>query len=576
MPQQQSNRRGGPAHSFDPIDFEILWHRLVTTTDEAAYAVVRTSMSKVVVEGRDFGVHLHDPQGRMLAADVAIASKTGTTSRAVKELLKHFPAAGLKPGDVLVTNNPWWIMGHLNDVAVVAPLFHKGRLVAFAECMAHMADIGGCLSASPREVYEEGLIIPPLKLAEAGRENATLFAMLEANVRVPRQVASDVRALMTGCNVMGEKLAGFLDAAGLDDLAALGTAILDQSEAAMRCALAEIIPNGTYVGETSVDGLDEPLTIKARVTALDGAIDIDFAGSSGQSTQGINCTFVYTHVWATYIMKCLAAPSLPNNDGTFAPIAVAAPEGSFLNAKFPAPVKMKPSSGHYVPIAILNALGNAVPARMLAESGNKFLVYLSGRTAAGRPFSDLMFVMGGMGARVGKDGLSCMSFPANSSNLPVEVLEATIPVRVRRKALRMDSGGAGRYRGGLGQDMEIESVSSAPLTVRAEHGKLATAPKGCQGGGNGLAGGVSVNGNAIPDKLPIVLRQGDVLALSVPGSGGMGPAAAREPEAVRRDLAQGYISRSTAAKDYGIAAVEPETTAQNACASGETRHGREQ
>src|SRR5688572_6534110 len=168
---------------FDPIDLEILWNRLITTTDEAAYAVVRTSMSKVVVEGRDFGVHLHNPRGQMLAADVSIASKTGTTSIAVKELLKVFPAAGLKPGDVLVTNNPWWIMGHLNDIVVVAPLFHQGRLVAFAECIAHMADIGGCLSASPREVYEEGLIIPPLNVAQAGRENETFFQMLQANVR---------------------------------------------------------------------------------------------------------------------------------------------------------------------------------------------------------------------------------------------------------------------------------------------------------------------------------------------------------------------------------------------------------
>jgi N-methylhydantoinase B len=552
MKKPQSCRSERPSEAFDPIDLEILWNRLVTTTDEAAYAVVRTSMSKVVVEGRDFGVHLHDPQGRMLAADVAIASKTGTTSIAVKELLKQFPAECLEPGDVLVTNNPWWIMGHLNDIAVVAPIFHKGRIVAFAECMAHMADIGGCLSASPREVYEEGLIIPPLKLAEGGRENATLFAMLEANVRVPRQVTSDVRALMTGCHVMGEKLSSFLDAEGLDDLETLGGAILDQSATAMRGALAEIIPNGTYFGETSVDGFDQPLFIRAKVTARDGMVDVDFAGSSPQSDQGINCTFVYTHVWATYIMKCLAAPGLPNNDGTFAPISVTAPEGSFLNPRFPAPVKMKPSSGHYVPIAILNALGEAVPTRMLAESGNKFLVYLSGRTAAGRPFSDLMFVMGGMGARATKDGLACMSFPANSSNLPVEVLEATIPVRVRRKALRTDSGGAGRFRGGLGQVMEIESTSPEPLVVRAEHGKLTTAPKGYRGGQDGMAGGVFHNGNSVPDKLPLILREGDVLALHVPGSGGMHSPSQRDPDALSRDVAQGYVSPEAAARDYGV------------------------
>ena len=536
--------------TFDPIDFEILWNRLVTVTDEAAFAVARTSMSKVVVEGRDFGVHLHNPRGQMLAADVSIASKTGTTSIAVKELLKVFPAAGLKPGDVLVTNNPWWIMGHLNDIAVVAPLFHKGRLVAFAECMAHMADIGGCLSASPREVYEEGLIIPPLKAAQAGRENETFFQMLQANVRAPRQVASDVRALMTGCHVMEEKLGTFLSEQGLGSLEDIGGAILDHSEAAMRKAIADTIPNGVYEGETSVDGFDEPLTVRVRLDIADGQANIDFAGSSPQSPQGINCTYVYTHVWAAYTMKCLAAPHLPNNDGTFAPIHVAAPQGSFLNPSFPAPVKMKPSSGHYVPIAILNALADVVPKRMLAESGNKFLVYVAGTTPAGKPFSDLMFVMGGMGARATKDGLNCCSFPANSSNLPIEVLEASMPLRVHRKALRPDSGGPGRFRGGLGQVFEFESVSLAPLTVRAEHGKLKTSPRGFRGGGDGAAGGVFLNGEPIPDKLPVIMQYGDTMRLEIPGSGGMYPPGERARDAIERDLVAGYVSSQAVARDY--------------------------
>src|SRR5688500_772763 len=171
MTTPKKSPRARAKQRFDPIDLEVLWNRLITVVDEAAYAVIRTSMSKVVVEGRDFGALLLDTKGRLVAADVSIASKTGTISIAVKEMLKHFPAKSLKPGDVLATNNPWWIMGHLNDIAVVAPLFHEGRLVGFAECMAHMADIGGCLSGPPREVYEEGLIIPPLKAIEAGKEN---------------------------------------------------------------------------------------------------------------------------------------------------------------------------------------------------------------------------------------------------------------------------------------------------------------------------------------------------------------------------------------------------------------------
>ena len=541
------------ARAFDPIDLEILWNRLVLTVDEAAYAIIRTSMSKVVVEGRDFGALLLDPQGRLLAADVSVASKTGTISIAVKEILKRMPAKGFRPGDMVATNNPWWIMGHLNDIAVVAPLFHRGRLVAFAECMAHMADIGGSLSGAPREVYEEGLIIPPLKILERGRENATFFSMLEANVRVPSQVAGDVRALAAGCAVLERKLSEFLDRHDLPDLINLGATIRARSERTMRRALAATIPNGAYEGETTVDGFDEPLTIRARVEAKDGNVAIDFAGSSPQSALGINSTMVYTNVWATYTMKCLAAPGLPNNEGTFAPIAATAPEGSFLNPRFPAPVKMKPSSGHYIPIAILNALSDSVPDRMLAESGNKFLVYMAGRDDRGAPFSDLMFVMGGMGARAARDGLHCMSFPANSSNIPVEVLEQGLPLRVRRRALRPDSGGAGRYRGGCGQIYELESVAGAPITLRAEHGKLATAPRGLRGGLPGSAGGLYLNGDAVPDKLPVTLRRGDILALHVPGSGGMYAPAKRDRRALARDIADGVVTREAALRDYGEA-----------------------
>jgi len=540
-------------HFFDPIDLEILWSRLILVVDEAAYAIVRTSMSKVVTEGRDFGSLLLDPKGRLLAADVSVASKTGTISIVVKEILKHFPAESFRPGDMVVTNNPWWIMGHLNDIAIVAPLFYRGKLVAFAECIAHMADIGGSLSGSPREVYEEGLIIPPLKILDRGRENSTFFSMLEANVRVPRQVIGDVRALMAGCSVMQRKLTEFLNRQGLSDLEDLGATIRERSTRTMRQALAKTIPDGVYHGETTVDGFDEPLLIRARVEARGGTVAIDFAGSSPQSAQGINSTWVYTNVWATYTMKCVVAPDLPNNEGTFAPIRVTAPEGCFLNPRFPAPVKMKPSSGHYIPIAILNALSDSVSDHMLAESGNKFLVYLSGRDSRDAPFSDLIFVMGGMGARTGRDGLHCMSFPANSSNMPTEILEQSLPVRVHRRALRPDSGGPGRHRGGCGQVYEIESLSDQPMTLRAEHGKLSIAPRGMRGGLAGAAGALYLNGKPVPDKLPIILHRGDVLRLEVPGSGGMYAPNERDHQALARDIADGLVTRLAAQRDYGQA-----------------------
>lgn len=541
---------------FDPIDLEVLWNRLITVVDEAAYAVIRTSMSKVVVEGRDFSAMLFDPRGNQLAADVSIASKTGTVSISVREMLKRFPAESIRPGDMFVTNNPWFINGHLNDIAVVAPIFHHRRLIGFAECMAHMADIGGCLSASPREVYEEGIFIPPLKIVEGGKENATLFEIVGANVRTPRQILSDIRALMVGVQVMDAKVCEYLDQHELDDLESLGRAIRDHSEAAMRRGIAASIPDGVYHGEATCEGAAAPLLIKVTLTVRNGEVHMDFDGSSPQSHIGINCTLPYTRVWCAYTIKCIAMPHLPNNDGTFAPIHVAAPEGSFLNPKFPAPVRMKPSSGHYIPDAIIDAVKNVVPKTILAESGNKFLVDFHGRTDDGRPVAEVIFVMGGMGARATKDGPHCMSFPANSSNIPVEVLEATVPVRVRSKTLRPDSGGPGRYRGGCGQEFVFESVSPSPLTVRAVHGKLATGPNGLRGGMAGAAGGIWVNDRPVPDKTPRELKTGDVMRLSVPGGGGMYAPEERHADALRRDVENGVVT-DEGARQYASARPKP-------------------
>jgi N-methylhydantoinase B len=415
--------------------------------------------------------------------------------------------------------------------------------------MAHMADIGGCLSGPPREVYEEGLIIPPLKAIDGGKENPVFFAMLGANVRVPHQVLGDVRALVVGCRVMEAKLSEFLAEHGMPDFGDLADAILRRSRQAMRQSVREIIPNGTYRGSASVDGFDQPLHIHTQIEVRDGDVKIDFAGSSPQSSQGINSTLVYTSVWGTYTIKCLAGPHVPNNEGTFSPIQVTAPRGSFLNPRFPAPVRMKPSTGHYIPDAIIDALKGVIKDQILAESGNKFLVDFAGRDESNRPFSDVMFIMGGMGARGRKDGLHCMSFPANSSNLPVEILESTIPVRVLHKRIRPDTGGAGRYRGGCGQEFAFESVSALPMTVRAVHGKLATPPNGLRGALSGAAGALLLNGEPIPDKTPRVLRPGDVMSLIVPGSGGMYPAAERERAALVRDMEIGIVTIEYAVRE---------------------------
>ncbi len=520
LKQSVKNKKLTP--HFGAVDLEVLWSQLVTVVDEAAYAILRTSMSKIVVEARDFGALLLDPEGQLLISDAGVASKIGTNSVAVKALLKHFPVKTLRPGDMLITNNPWWIMGHLNDVAIVAPLFHKNRLVGFAECMAHMSDIGGCLSASPREVYEEGLIIPPTKIMEQGVENATFFNLLKANVRVPLQISSDLRGLISGCRVMQAELSRFLTESRLSDLGALGQAIIEHSKKTMQKAIRRSIPTGTYTGHTVIQAGANPLEIKVSIRSRNGRITMDFSGSSAQQEVGVNCTLVYTHVWCAYIIKCLLCPDLPNNAGTFEPIEVSAPEGCFLNPRFPAPVRLKSSSGHFVPDAIIEALQGVLKQRLIAESGNKFAILFSGRHESGHAFSDSMFIMGGMGARSNKAGLHCSSFPANSSNLPIEILESTIPVRVHHKKIRTNSGGAGKHYGGCGQDYQFESLSDNPMIVRASHGKLAVAPLGLLGGEDGAIGAILLNDQPIADKTPVRMKKADVMRLLTPGSGGMG------------------------------------------------------
>jgi N-methylhydantoinase B len=551
----------GKRPRFDPIDLEILWNQIITLIDEAAYAVRRTSTSKVVVEGADFGVMLHDTKGRLVAADVAVAAKVSTVSILAERLLEHFPARTLKPGDVLVSNNPWWLMGHLNDLAFLAPLFHNGRLVGFAETMAHMADIGGSLSARPRELFEEGLIVPPLKAVEAGRDNATFFDMVRANVRVPDQVISDMRALITGCKVMESKLSEFLQTHGLASLDPLADAVISRSEAAMRRGIKEKIPEGEYFGETSIDGFDAPLKICVRARVKHGEVDLDFTGTSPQSEFGINCTDIYRHVWSTFTIKCIAAPELPGNEGTFRPIRSHAPPGTLVSPKFLAPVKMKPVTGHYIPVALLDAFRDVLPRSIVAESGKKALLYLSGRQDDGSAFSDLTFVMGGIGARTTQDGIHCTTFPGNAGAIPVEVLESVVPILVHHKHLRPDSGGPGRFRGGCGTDFEFESRGSSPLIVQAEHGKLGTPPKGSRGGGDGAGGSHLLNDRPIPDKHPVAMQKGDVMRILTPGSGGMYPPSARDPAALSTDIENGIVTAERAEHDYGLAVPRKSTHA---------------
>lgn len=538
---------------FDAITTEVLWSRLISIVDEAASTLVRTSFSTVVRESYDFSCVLTDRHGNSLAqATASIPSFIGTLPRTVKHFLKEFPPSTLEPGDVLITNDLWLGTGHLPDITVAKPIFLDGELVAFAASVAHSPDIGGKIrSPDAREVFEEGLQIPMLKLMRRGQPDETLLAILRKNVRVPDQVLGDLFAQLSALDVMERGLLELMTEQRLDELDTLAQTIQGYSEQAMRKAI-RALPDGDYYHELQTDGLAVPVTIRMKLTVAGDEIHIDYTGSSPQVDRSINVAMCYTYAFTVYPVKCALTPGIPNNEGSFRPIHVSAPEGSILNPRFPAAGGARLLVGHYLPTAVFSALAQVIPDRVIAASGSPLWgMNLSGVHPDGKPYAFMFFVNGGMGAAAHKDGESCYTFPSNVSNTPIEIMEAGVPIQFECKEMRIDSGGAGKFRGGLGQRLRWRNVSPGPMAVTflAERTKF-PAP-GLFGGGPGGRGAVLWNGREIDSKLQYIIRPGDTIELCTPGGGGYGDPRERDPRAVEDDVLNGRVSEQAAAETYG-------------------------
>jgi N-methylhydantoinase B len=532
---------------FDPFVVEMLWARLVAIVDEAAAALVRTSFSVIVRESKDFCCVLMDDAGNSLAQNtVTVPSFVGTLPRTMKHFLRRFPRETWQPGDVAITNDPWMGTGHLPDVTVVLPVFVGGRLVAFAGAVAHMPDIGGRIySADSTELYEEGLGLPMCKLYEAGRPNELLIEIIRTNVRVPDQTMGDMHAEISSCRVMSRRLAEMMQEHGLADLRLLAKEIHERSAHAMREAV-RALPDGTYCADLETDRIDgQNLRIAVAVTIAGDRVHCDYAGTSPQVRRGINAVYNCTFAHTAYYLKCALDPDLPNNEGALSPLTVSVPEGSLLNPRRPAPVNARQIILHYLHAVMFGALGQAAPDRVIAHCGapsNRTV--LAGTRNDGSAFNVLLFTSGGMGGRHDKDGLACTTFPTNSGASSVEVVESTTPILYRRKSLRPDSGGPGRYRGGLGQTIEIEILADEPVNVsflmdRIEHPAL-----GIQGGGAGAPSTLRLVNRPLdlPPKGRVVLERGDVIEIGCAGGGGFGPVEARDPALIAEDLRQGYVT----------------------------------
>ena len=523
--------------------------------DETAQTFVRTSFSSVVRDNWDLAVGLMDSRGRQFAqSSRSIPSFIGTMPRTLAVMLQRYPASSLNPGDVLISNDGYHGTGHLNDITMVRPIFRRKRLICFIGSVFHTVDIGGAPSVTARDSHEEGLTIPVCKIVRDGAENEDVIAFITENLRAPEETLGDIRAQFAAYEMGQARLLQILDDERIDDLDALVAEILDRSESAMRHAI-EAAPDGVYRDKIRVDGFEEPLTIRCEIRIEGGSLSVDYAGTSPQISRPINSAMNFTRAYSAYAIKCAFDPTTPNNDGSFRPVTITAPEGCLVNPLRPAPIWARHLSGHYLPPVIFSALSQVMPERVIADCGSPLWnVYFSGRHGDGRRFVKMFFMNGGHGARPHQDGPACLSFPSNVATVPVEHFENSVPLLITEKSLIPDSGGAGRYRGGPAQRVAFRVTSEHPVTMTIRHERVRFPPRGLLGGSPGSPGRDYVNGERIAAKVRMDLEPEDVVTFDTPGGGGLGPPREREAARLEADLVSGVVTTAGASAAYGSGA----------------------
>jgi len=548
--------------AFDPVSLGIMWSRLINIAEECWITIWRTAFSLIIGEAQDFGCELFDPDAHSIAhSPRSMPVFNLTLPLAVRRLLTVFPRDTLRPGDVLVTNDPWICAGHLFDLAAVTPVFRRGALVGLVGSIAHCSDIGGTRdSMSAREIYEEGLQIPPLKLYRGGALNEDLAAMIRANVRLGEMVLGDIQAQVSSNQVGADRLVAFMDEYDLASMTPLAHVVQDRAERAMREAI-RALPEGTYRSEVEFDGLGAPLTLPCAVTIHGDEMTVDWTGAPPQLPRGgINCTYHYTAAHTTYVLKSILTPEIPSNAGCFRPLHVTAPEGSVLSCRHPASVNQRTQTGWYCGPAVFKALAPVLPDRVQAFTGLPMGMGAYGIDADGRVFNDHLFQGGGQGAGAHGDGVSALLYPTSAGNVSVEMFESRTPLVVECKEFRPDSGGAGRHRGGLGQRVRVRKLrdDGRPALVDLHPTGMLTAPSGLFGGAAGARAGAYV---AAGDKILegggtvslAELRRPDQRAtIEIAGGSGYGPPIDRPLERVQADLDEGYVTPEGAAA-YGVA-----------------------
>lgn len=532
------------------IHLQIMWDRLLAIVEEQAQTLVRTAFSTTVREAGDLSSGVFDPQGRMLAQAVTgTPGHVNAMAASVGFFLDKHPVETLSPGDVLVTNDPWHGTGHLNDFTVVTPVFHRGKAVALFAATSHIADVGG-LGFGPdgTQVFEEGINLPIGFLFRRGEANETLLDILRANVRDPVAATGDLYSL-TACNRAGaDGLVEMLEEFGLDDMTAVADMIIGNSQDAMLDELREL-PRGTWRYSMRIDGYDEPVDLVCSLSIGEDGIDIDFDGTSGTAVHGINVPLTYTQAYASFGVRCVIGNDIPNNAGSLGVVRVRAPEGCILNAPRPAAVSARHAIGQMLPDVVLGCLESPLGGQVPVEGAACLFgpVFLGGRGripgSDGEPFVMNAFYAGGTGARPGRDGLSATAFPSGVRSTPVEIVENAAPLVIWRKELRPGSGGAGQYRGGLGQVMEFAHLHGEAFAVSKMFDRIDHPPRGRGGGESGAAARVYLkSGASLKGMGREIVPAGDAMILETAGGGGRGNAADRDPASIAADRKNGLTS----------------------------------
>lgn len=548
----------------DPINLQVMWNCLIFIADQADNVLGKTAFSPIVRENHDYVTVLLDSKGRALAQctwSIPVFI-TSLPAAAQKYFLPKFPEHTLQEGDVLATNDPEIGTGHLPDVTMITPIFKNGKIVAYAGSIAHLPDIGGApLHSEASDIFEEGIRFPIVKLHKAGVPNQDVLDIIAASVRLPTEVQGDLESMVAANNVMGRELVKFLDEYGLDDVDGLAEAIHARSEAQTRKAI-RAWPNGRYSAQMLLDGYETDITLKATVIVEDDSIHVDYTGTSAQVLHSINCRTNYRYAHSVYALKCLLDPDTPNNEGCITPITDDAPLGSVLNPESWTAGNSRNLIGHAIPSLIFRALEGVVPNKVMGDSGGApiWAANCVGRYDDGKQYGSVQNFHGGQGARSQFDGLDTLSFPSNCKVTAIEMFEIAVPVLTERKELIADSGGAGKYRGGLGQRVILRNFGTGPMNIYLASERVRHPCFGVVGGEDGSAGKVMKNGQKQFPKGKVVLKRGERLQVETPGGGGWGKAAERPVALIEMDLAEGLITPKAAEAVYGyvstVAAAE--------------------